>query len=213
MGANPRIRASLGPMILVVEDEPLVSRGILLLANRFGQAYLAQTVADAMRALADTESWGAFVVDVALPDGSGIDVLSRARRVHAQTHALVLTGHLSSDVANAAFDLRASCIAKPIDSARIALFLQEALSSNVESSDLMTGTTRNWAARYTLSAGEAEVLVKAATGASRDEIAESRGSSPLTVKDQERSVREKTGDASFRDATSRFLRDALRGRR
>jgi DNA-binding CsgD family transcriptional regulator len=74
-------------------------------------------------------------------------------------------------------------------------------------------TARTWAALYRLSLGETDVLVKAANGASRDEIAESRGTSSLTVKDQERRVHEKTGDASFHHAVSRLLREALRSRR
>jgi two-component system response regulator TctD len=103
-------------MILVVEDEPLVSRGILLLVNRFGQAHLACTVAAAGTAILGRQSWGAFVIDVGLPDGSGIDVLAQAREGHPRTPALVLTGLLCPQVANAAFDLGAGCVAKPVKS-------------------------------------------------------------------------------------------------
>ena len=116
MGANRGMHASLRPRVLVVEDEPLVSRGILLLTNQVAQAHLAPTAAAASTALSGTESWGAFVIDVGLPDGSGIDVLARARVVHPRTPALILTGVLSSQVANAAFDLGAACVAKPVKS-------------------------------------------------------------------------------------------------
>lgn len=209
MGANRGMHASLRPRVLVVEDEPLVSRGILLLTNQVAQAHLAPTAAAASTALSGTESWGAFVIDVGLPDGSGIDVLARARVVHPRTPALILTGVLSSQVANAAFDLGAACVAKPVNTVRLTQFLQEALSGT-DTPDALYDTARTWGALYGLSLAEMDVLIKTATGALRDEIAESRGSSSLTVKGQERRVHEKTGDVSFHRAVSRLLYEALR---
>lgn len=157
-----------------------------------------------------TDEWSALVIDVGLPDGSGIDVLARAREVDVRTPALVLTGLLSSAVANAAFDLRAGCIGKPVSGIRLAHFLQDALSGPARGSDPVGDIARDWAAACGLSLGETDVLVKAATGASREEIAELRGSSSLTVKDQMKRVREKTGHASFGDAVSHLLREAIR---
>ncbi len=163
MGANPgkrNARASVRPSILVVEDEPLVSRGLMLLAGKFGQAHLAPTVAAARMALESIDDWVAFVIDVGLPDGSGMDVLARAREMHPRASALVLTGQLSPQIANAAFDLRAVIVAKPVDTARLAGFLQEALSGATNAS--LFDTARDWATRYALSIGEADVLLKSA---------------------------------------------------
>jgi DNA-binding NarL/FixJ family response regulator len=208
VGANRGIHAKLPRMILVVEDEPLVSRCVVLLANQFGRAQLVCTAAAACNALSAMEDWSAFVIDVGLPDGSGMDVLAQARQVHPRTPALVLTGLLSPEVANAAFDLGAACVAKPVSTGRLSHFLQEALSGT-RMPDILYDAARAWAALYGLSFGETDVLLKAANGALRDEIAECRGSSSLTVKGQERRVHEKTGDASFHGAVSRLLLEAL----
>jgi DNA-binding NarL/FixJ family response regulator len=199
--------------ILVVEDEPLASVGIVRLANRAGRAFLAPTVAAAKRALAVIEHWGAFVIDLGLPDGSGMEVLAFAREVHLRTPALIVTGNISPEVVNAAFDLRAGCLAKPLESARLTRFFQEAAARPAGSFDRVQETVRIWAAASALSLGEADVLFKAANGASREEIAESRGASPLTVIDQERRIQEKLGDASFQDVVVRLLREAARGGR
>jgi DNA-binding NarL/FixJ family response regulator len=199
--------------ILVVEDQPLASVGILRLANRVGRAFLAPTVAAAKRALAVIENWGAFVIDVGLPDGSGMDVLAHAREVYPKTPAIVVTGLISPEVVNAAFDLRAGCLAKPLDGARLVRFFEEAASRAPRASDPVLEAVRTWASRWGLSLGEADVLFKAANGESREAIAESRGSSPSSVKDQERRVCDKTCDVSFQDAVSRLLRETARGGR
>lgn len=61
--------------ILVVEDEPSVRRALVrFLASRFGSATPASSVAEAKRHL-EVEHYDALVVDLGLPDGSGLDLL------------------------------------------------------------------------------------------------------------------------------------------
>lgn len=79
--------------VLVVDDHPVVHRGLsAMLADVpwVGRTLVAQDVAEAM-AQATTHRPDLAVVDVRLPDGSGIDVVRGLRRVVPGCRALVLT--------------------------------------------------------------------------------------------------------------------------
>lgn len=79
--------------ILVVDDHALVRRGVIELlqglpeAGRFGEAGSA---ADAL-ALAEREPWDIVLLDLGLPDASGLDVLRRLRAAHPALPVLILT--------------------------------------------------------------------------------------------------------------------------
>jgi DNA-binding response OmpR family regulator len=85
------------PTVLLVEDDPLV-RGFLadnLLADGFAVTG-ADTLREALRLL-ELEAPDVAIVDVALPDGSGLELLSRVRagdhpRVDPALPLLVLSG-------------------------------------------------------------------------------------------------------------------------
>jgi DNA-binding NarL/FixJ family response regulator len=197
--------------ILVLEDEPLVAHAIVRRARGVDDAYVAATVCAGNLLLAKLQNWGAFILDVRLPDGSGLDVLVNAIKANPRTPALILSGFNDPEFINAAFDLSARYLAKSFfKPARIERFLREASNLDSPVQDPVKAQISAWTERYGLSSGEADVLLKAAEGASREEIAELRGSSALTVKSQEKRLCEKTGDLLIRDAVARLLREAAR---
>jgi DNA-binding NarL/FixJ family response regulator len=199
--------------VLVVEDDPQVARCVQRIARRFGETVLATNVAAAERAVATWKRFGAFVIDEGLPDGSGTDFLTRARTRHPDTPAAIYSGLLTSRVVHAARDLRAEYISKKDGFERLERFLREAASRAVTGSDPIATTAASWAVEYALAPVENEVLLGRGNGLSCKEIARRRGTSPRTVKAQQKRVREKTGDASFRAAVERMIREAARGHR
>src|SRR5256885_12569158 len=77
--------------ILVVEDETRI--GDLVAAGLRAARYavdLVRTAEDALHA-ARTEPYDAIVLDLALPDGSGLDVLRAARAAGIRTPVLILS--------------------------------------------------------------------------------------------------------------------------
>lgn len=77
--------------ILVVEDELRI--GDLLAAGLRAERYavdLARTAEDALHA-AKTEPYDAIVLDLGLPDGSGLDVLRATRKAGIRTPVLILS--------------------------------------------------------------------------------------------------------------------------
>ncbi|BBH68630.1 DNA-binding response regulator [Actinoplanes sp. OR16] len=85
----PRI----GVTVLIVDDHPLVRRGlaaVLDLEPWVGRSVEASTSAEGER-LAIAEQPGVAVIDLGLPDGSGLDLIHRLRRAVPSCAVLVLT--------------------------------------------------------------------------------------------------------------------------
>ena len=79
--------------ILLVDDYPVVLEGlkhILSEAIPDGEFGAAGTAAEAMRMFRSAK-WSLVVLDVSLPDGSGLDVLKQMRSIRPQTPVLVLS--------------------------------------------------------------------------------------------------------------------------
>ena len=80
--------------ILIVDDHDVVRIGfkqILSEHPRFAVAAEAGTAADALEALRHGK-FDVVLLDLSLPDGSGIDVLRRIKAQYAETKVLVLSG-------------------------------------------------------------------------------------------------------------------------
>jgi DNA-binding NarL/FixJ family response regulator len=190
--------------VLVLESDACSARDLARVISRHGEPVLAHTVRDGLHALHDGPTWHAFVIGLCLPDGSGFDALLCVRRAYPTTPALLLADEPDAMAVNAAYDLNAGCIAKPIVESRIDRFLQRSLSFKSR----LVATSRSWHIRYHLSEAEADVLLRSAFGETRELIAMARQSSPLTVKKQISALLQKTTDESLHRAVERLLREA-----
>ncbi|HEX8789933.1 MAG TPA: response regulator transcription factor [Polyangiaceae bacterium] len=189
-------------IFLVVEDEDMVARAMERVLSPFGETCLAASVSDAQRQLALRCDWTAFFIDLNLPDGSGLEVLGQVRAEYPTAPVMVLTGATDQAAINAAFDLDAEYVVKPVQQARIVKFLV----THQDFGARLDRTIGAWRSRYTLSDAEADVLRRAALGETRDEIAAARECSVLTVKTHVTNLLQKTGDASLHAAVGRLLR-------
>jgi DNA-binding NarL/FixJ family response regulator len=96
--------------IMLVDDHPIVRRGVSdILAGAFPQATIEQvgSGADAL-ALARSESWDIVILDLTLPDGSGLDVLKRIRELQPRLPVLILSMHTADQFARRAIAAGAS---------------------------------------------------------------------------------------------------------
>lgn len=65
--------------ILIVEDDPALSQGIRLALGQEGRQFVqAGTIGQAERELAE-RTFDLLILDLNLPDGNGLDLLSRLR--------------------------------------------------------------------------------------------------------------------------------------
>jgi two-component system, response regulator RegA len=118
------------PTILVVEDDNAFRT---ILVNAFKErGYEAQGVADAVSAIrtAERESPEMAVVDLRLPDQSGLDVVRQLKAIDPSTAIVVLTGYGS--IATALESVRLGAmhyLTKPTDADRILAAFQHGLAA------------------------------------------------------------------------------------
>jgi DNA-binding NarL/FixJ family response regulator len=105
--AMPR-RTSL--QVMLVDDHPIVRRGLReLLADAFAGARIHEVGSghEAIAAL-DAHAWNVVVLDLSLPDGSGLDVLKRIRELRPRVPVLILSMHSADQFARRAIAAGAS---------------------------------------------------------------------------------------------------------
>jgi two-component system, NarL family, invasion response regulator UvrY len=96
--------------VMLVDDHPIVRRGLRdLLADAFAGSIIAE-VGSGREALAalHSNSWSVMVLDLSLPDGSGLDVLKRVRELRPRLPVLILSVHAADQFARRAIAAGAS---------------------------------------------------------------------------------------------------------
>jgi two-component system, NarL family, invasion response regulator UvrY len=96
--------------IMLVDDHPIVRRGVSeILARAFPLATI-QEVGTGTEAIgfAGAEAWDIIILDLTLPDGSGLDVLKRIREMHSRLPILILSMHTADQFARRAIAAGAS---------------------------------------------------------------------------------------------------------
>jgi two-component system invasion response regulator UvrY len=99
-----------GLRIMLVDDHPIVRRGVRdILAEAFPQAHI-QEVGSGGEAISLVQgaAWDIVILDLTLPDGSGLDVLKRIREWQSRLPVLVLSMHAADQFARRAIAAGAS---------------------------------------------------------------------------------------------------------
>lgn len=162
--------------VLIVEDHPLVVRSLGWVLGDL--AYDAcPTLADARRLLA-THAYDAILLDVFLPDGSGIELLTWLRTTR-DTPVLVLTADERVAHANRAQLLGAEIAYKPDVAENVRAFIARA---RAQAGDAAPDRIDELARAHGLSPRERDVLRILARGERHAEAAEKLGIGPATVK-------------------------------
>jgi two-component system nitrogen regulation response regulator NtrX len=114
--------------ILIVDDEVNVGLSLKLVLEGAGYAVLiCRTAAEFMRQVHRSRA-GAYLLDVRLPDGNGIDLLRSLRQMDIQAPVIMISGH--GTIADAVTATRAGaydCLEKPLGRDRLLLVLKNAL--------------------------------------------------------------------------------------
>ena len=116
------------PLVLLVEDsEPLAELYLAYMRHEPIVAHKASTLAAAKEALVSLRP-AALLLDLELPDGSGLDLIETARAAGLDPAAIVITGHGSVNVAVEAMRAGAyDFLVKPVDAERLLTTLRNAL--------------------------------------------------------------------------------------
>ena len=92
--------------VLLVDDHPMIGAALEMLLRGTDYEFLgrARTVAEGTRELAKTKP-DLLLLDVNLPDGSGIDVLAKLHRARSRPRVILLTAGMEDSQLLAAADL------------------------------------------------------------------------------------------------------------
>ncbi len=117
--------------VLIVDDEENIGRSLRMILEREGYAVnVCRSVAEFGRH-PDVQRADAFLFDMKLPDGNGIDLLRTVRQNGAPSPAIMISGH--GTIADAVEATRAGAfdfLEKPLSRDRVLLALKNALEQN-----------------------------------------------------------------------------------
>ena len=115
--------------ILIVDDEPNIGLSLRLILEREGHAVTVCGTAAEGRVYAGRAD--VYLLDVRLPDASGVELLRVIREVHADAPVVMISGHAT--IADAVEATRAGAfdfLEKPLSRERVLLALKNALAQD-----------------------------------------------------------------------------------
>jgi len=193
--------------VLVIEDHaPTLRAMVREIRGRF-RPVPCRTIAGARRAVEQLRDAPAgVIVDVRLPDGNGLDLLSEIRELYPDAHvgALVVTGKADPEIINRSHLLDAGFAVKPDTLDNLRAFLDRIAAGRPRVP--LEGAVERFVAEYALTPREADVVAALAHGQRRTDLADELGVDEGTVKSHIKHILKKTGDADTGELLARLLR-------
>jgi len=197
-----------GLSFLVVEDDGAVRRTLVRGLSSHGTVESVGTCAAARMALR-ARSFDGIVLDVGLPDGSGVDLIKYAHDRLPGVCILVLTGTSDHTVITKTHDAGARFLLKPCDGQQLDVLAADARTRKTARERRTRAALLRWTEDYELTETEIELLELACAGVPRETFASSRGVRPDTIRKQVQMLLRKTGHDTFEAAVNGLLREAL----
>jgi DNA-binding NarL/FixJ family response regulator len=200
---------------LVVEDDAPTLRAMVREVRGRFRPVPCRTLADAHKEMARLGTAPAgVIVDVRLPDGSGLDLLSEIKKRYPGIGALVLTGKATPEIINRSHLLDAGFAVKPDAFANLRAFLKrlakppEPEPEPEPEPQPLADAVKAFIEEYALTKREADLVVLLAQGEPRAELADSLHVGEGTVKTHIKHILKKTGDRDVGELLARILRGA-----
>lgn len=174
-------------MLLLVEDDARLARACARALGRYQSTKIVGDLASARAALATTQSITGLIIDVFLPDGTGLDLLDEARAAGLGVPALLVSGHAGLEILEHCFRLDAQFLTKPVPAELLADFAKRTVhianrATRAASRADLLAVAERWRARCRLTRTEYEILLAILEGESRESIALRRGCTFHTVR-------------------------------
>lgn len=184
--------------MLVVEDHALVAQALAHVLRRYGETETAQSAHEArLRLPALAHRLIALVVDVGLPDGSGLDIAELGRTLVPDLSILIITADASIETNHRAYVLDAQILLKPFAPTAMELAAQRAFARRNQRARDLIGRLECFAGRHSLTAREQELVALAMRGLSRNSMADELGVSENTLKTMARRLLRKCAAPSL----------------
>lgn len=197
-----------GPF-LIVEDDESVSAALRRTFDRFRPTHSVTTLSAARDFFATSPDCSGLVVDLGLPDGSGLTLVSEVRARNTHLPVLILTGTAAPALINAAFALRADYLCKPGSREDFVAFIRRALLAGQGGQKKIDVIVDELVVTKALSAPEAAILRMVASNQPRATLAAGLGINENTLKTQIRVLLRKCEAGTLDDLVRQILRRAI----
>jgi len=164
-----------------------------------------------MNALDADRPWAGVMVDIKLPDGSGLDAVEHVRGRSPDLPVVVISGFVQGPEVNRAARIGATFVCKPCTRDDLLPFFRRASERARKGEREIDGIVSSAVRRWGLSPRESEILVHAIRGGDRDEFLRIVGISVNTYKTQVRSLLRKADYESLPQLAIDALRSLLSG--
>lgn len=189
-----------GLKVLVVDDHQMVAEGLATVIGESGEVASVHCVnsgGDAV-ALAGAECPDVVVVDLRLPDASGVDVVSRIREVCPTVRPVLISASFTREALNSAIEADITALASKLASGDELIQVVRAAAAGTAyvSSDvvpLLAGSASAGEGAVPLSEREREVIQALADGRDVPDIAATLHISQHTVRNHIRHAMQKLG--------------------
>jgi DNA-binding NarL/FixJ family response regulator len=170
-------------VFLVIEDDFIVARSLKRVLRRHAPVAVARTAADAVRLLNNVHHYWGAIIDVMLPDGSGLDILRALRPRAPQLPVLIHTAHGNRHCIEQAQLLGAQYLPKPAASLHVDAFARASAAWQLSAGERrFTAALDELVRRHGLTARQAEIVRWVAAGTSPGELPRRLGVTRNTIK-------------------------------
>lgn len=151
VGGNPRLAQAGGKPVraLVVDDESSLRTALFRILDRQGfQVVTANSKREAEALMSPETPFDLALIDLRLPDGDGLELMTRLRQIHPACQVIILTGHGTIENAVKATQMGAyHFITKPFNMEELVSIVDKAISHKTlqtENQHLRTALSRRY---------------------------------------------------------------------
>lgn len=178
------------PHLLIVEDDELFARSIERILTRYAPVMRASSSFQGFEYLSSYKTTLGVILDIKLPDGSGLDLAEIIRTARPEIPILILSGYCCKTYVNRAYRLKASYLCKTGNIVNdLKQFAERAVNRRTDSKITLEGYMR----RVSLTRAERQVLFLWSCGKSRKQMAIELKLTESAVKARVRSLLRKCG--------------------
>jgi DNA-binding NarL/FixJ family response regulator len=194
------------PMLLVVEDDEVVQHALTRFYGSSCSVTCVETRSSALSLIHSGPSVAGAVIDVRLPDGSGLDVLQHLREANSQCPVLILTAYFEREHAARAQLFGAEFLPKPPGTEHLDAFAARLRRYYGSTAEGQSEFIERYAREHGLTSRQVQVLTYAIADMPRHEMARCLDIDIETVKSHIKIILKKSGGITSFTELIRMLR-------